>query len=820
MPIGEGTSIGRYEIRSLLGTGGMGEVYLAHDTQLDRTVALKILPDDLARDQLRMRRFIQEAKSASALSHPNIITIYEVGEADGKHFIAIEYVEGRTLRQRIANNKPSFDETLDISIQVASALAAAHEAGIIHRDIKPDNIMIRRDGYVKVLDFGLAKLTEKSTERLSSEPEAMTLVNTEPGLVVGTISHMSPEQARGLSVDTRSDIWSLGVVIYQMLTGHEPFEAPTATDQIVSILERQPPPLTLYTEGAPEEIERIVLRALAKNRSERYQTVEEMLIDLRQARQRLAFRAELNRSVSAGELDLSHVTSHSNAQDQPAPEESKAHAPSKAKSSSSITKRRRPRKKAIDSIAILPLINSSGDPNTEYLSDGITESIINSLSRLPRLRVMARSTVFRYKGSESDPREVGQELSVRAILTGRLQLFGDRLMIGMELVDTFDGAQLWGEHYNRKLADIFAVQDEIAHEISEKLQLKLTGEEKRRLTKRYTDDTEAYHLYLKGRYFWNKRTHDSLEKGLEFFKRAIEADASYALAYSGLADSYALLGVALPPRDAFPRAIAASLKALEIDDAVAEAHTSFAFARMFFEWDWNGAEGEFKRAIELNPNYATAYQWYGRLLSALGRHNESIINLEMAQALDPLSLSINTGVGLSYYMARRFEEAIQQYRKAIEMSATFMVAHEHLGSALLQAGMHEEAVEEFRTAARLDETDIGLRASLGHAYAVTGRIKEAETIRAELLEVSKQKYVSPYFMVELLAGLGRTNEAFEWLERCYTERAPHMVFLNVEPKLDALKADPRVDNLLRRIGLKSRESGISSGGRTYSSPNK
>jgi serine/threonine protein kinase/tetratricopeptide (TPR) repeat protein len=804
MPIGEGTFLGRYEVRSLLGTGGMGEVYLAQDTQLDRTVALKILPQELARDQLRMRRFIQEAKSASALSHPNIITIYEVGEIDDTHFIATEFVDGETLRHRITNDRPGFDETLEIAIQVASALQAAHAAGIIHRDIKPDNIMLRRDGYVKVLDFGLAKLTEKSNERLASAPEAMTLVNTEPGLVVGTVSYMSPEQARGLAVDTRTDIWSLGVVIYQMLTGHEPFEAQTPTDQIVSIIERQPPPISFYTEGVPAELERIILRALAKDRGDRYQTIEEMLDDLRQVRKRLAFQIELDRSMSAGELSLERIGLSRTSQGVQPADTSQASATAKAKSSSSITKRRRPRKKAIDSIAILPLINTGGDPNTEYLSDGITESIINSLSRLPRLRVMARSTVFRYKGQETDPREVGEELNVRAVLTGRLQLFGDRLMIGTELVDAFDGAQLWGEQYNRKLSDIFAVQDEIANEISEKLQLKLTGEEKRRLTKRYTHDTEAYHLYLKGRYFWNKRSHDSLERGLEFFKQAIDADASYALAYSGLADSYALLGVALPPRDAFPRAIAASLKALEIDDTVAEAHTSFAFARMFFEWDWAGAEGEFKRAIELNPNYATAYQWYGRLLSVLGRHSESIINLQIAQALDPLSLSINTGVGVSYYLAGRYKEAIEHYHKTLEMNSSFTVAHEHLGSALLQVGLYDEAVREFQQAVRIDQNDLGLRASLGHAYAVTGRKDEAEKIISELQEASTLKYVSPYFMVEILAGLERVDEAFEWLERCYTDRAPHMIFLNVESKLSALRPDPRFDNLLKRMNLKDK----------------
>ena len=775
----------------------MGEVYLAQDKQLDRTVALKILPDDLARDQMRMRRFIQEAKSASALNHPNIITIYEVGEAESTHFIVTEFIDGKTLRQRIMRGDLQATEALEIASQVAAALAAAHAAGIVHRDIKPDNIMIRRDGYIKVLDFGLAKLTEKSIERKSSAPEAMTLVNTEPGLVVGTVSYMSPEQARGLVVDTRSDIWSLGVVLYQMLTGREPFEGPTATDQIVSILEREPPPISLYAADAPPELDGIVARALAKNTGDRYQTIEEMGEHLKHARQRLAFQSELTRTMSTG-IKVAP----------PAQRSTPPRAPSHASSSAfSFTRRqssilrRRALDRAIDSIAVLPLTNTSGDPNTEYLSDGITESIINSLSRLPRLRVMARSTVFRYKGRDADPLQVGEELGVRTVLTGRLRLFDDRLIIVTELVDTADGALLWGEQYNREQADIFAVQEEIAQEISEKLQLKLTGEEKERLAKRYTDDTEAYHLYLKGRYFWNKRTQDALEKGLDYFKQAIDTDPSYALAYSGLADSYALLGVALPPRDAFPRAIAASLRALEIDDTVAEAHTSFAFARMFFEWDYAGAEGEFKRAIELNPNYATAYQWYGRLLSALGRHDESISNLQMAQALDPLSLSINTGVGVSYYMARRYTDAIEQYRKTLEMDRGFAVAHEHMGSALLQAGVFDEAIKAFEAAERINENDIGLRASLGHALAVSGRKDEAEAIVAELLSASKQRYVSPYFMVELQAGLGHTDTVFEWLERCYTDHAPHMIFLNVEPKLDPLRSDPRFGNLLRRMNL-------------------
>jgi serine/threonine protein kinase/Tfp pilus assembly protein PilF len=800
--IAPGTLLGRYKIGSLIGAGGMGEVYLAEDTRLERIVALKILPDDLAADQQRMRRFIQEAKSASALNHPNIITIYEIGEAEATHFIATEFIEGETLRSAFSSGPLKLQQAVDISMQVAAALSAAHAAGIVHRDIKPENIMLRRDGYVKVLDFGLAKLTEKATERQFSEPEAMTLVNTEPGIIVGTVSYMSPEQARGQEVDARTDIWSLGVVLYQLITGREPFEAPTATDQIVSILERQPPLISFYMQGIPDELQRIMSRMLAKERDTRYQTAQELLDDLRQFKQRQEFEAELSRSMSLGEKGLAAIVQSGDAA---SVEEYKKQAvvgqkASKQSRASNVSRRRRSRK-VIDSIAVLPLANVSNDPNTEYLSDGITESIINSLSRLPKLRVMARSTVFRYKGRQVDPQEVGSELGVRAVLTGRLLQLGDALMIGAELVDVSDGSHLWGEQYNRKPSDIFAVQEEIAREISDNLQLKLSGEEKQRLVKRYTENTEAYHLYLKGRYFWNKRTHENLEKGTEYFKQAIEADPAYALAYSGLADSYALRGVALPPRDAFPRAIAASRKALEIDDTVAEAHTSLAFARMYFEWDWTGAESEFKRALELNPNYATAYQWYGRYLSAMGRTSESVVNLKTAQKLDPLSLSINTGVGLSHYFGRQYQEAVDYYLKTIEMDQSFTLAHEHLGSAYLQTRMFDEAIAEFQAACRISESDIGLKASLGHAYALMGRTEDAREIIEELIELSRQKYVSPYFVAEMFTGLDEKDRAFEWLEKGYTDRSPHMIFLEVEPKLDTLRSDPRFKDVLRRIGL-------------------
>ncbi|HVS81531.1 MAG TPA: protein kinase, partial [Pyrinomonadaceae bacterium] len=639
MTIASGTKLGRYEIRSQLGAGGMGEVYLALDSKLDRKVALKILPAEVAADRNRMSRFVQEAKAASALNHPNIITIYEIEQIDSVNLIATEFIDGETLRERMRNPPMKLADVLDVATQIASALAAAHAAGIAHRDIKPENIMLRRDGIVKVLDFGLAKLTERlPPESVDMEAPTRAVVNTEPGMVMGTVIYMSPEQARGVDIDARTDIWSLGVVLYEMVAGCLPFVGSTSSEVLASILgDKETQPLARYSREVPAELERIVSKALRKNRDERYQTIKDLLLDLQSLKQELEFEAKLERSTPPDVSGGAIVTASGG--------QTISEDPESPSSQTAELSTRRPRsRKAINSLAVLPLLNASADPDMEYLSDGITESLINNLSQLPKLRVMARATVFRYKGREVDPQEVGRELSVRAVLTGRVLQRENRLIIKVELVHTTDGSQLWGEQYNRQLADIFAVEEEIANEIAEKLRLKLSSREQKRMAKRYPENTEAYQLYLKGRYYWNKWTAEGTKRGIEYFQQAIAVDPSYALAYAGLADCYSSMtgqGLGLSPVEAFQRARAAAVKALTLDDTLAEAHTSLGLIKLNHDWDWSGAEREFKRAIELNPNYPTPYHWYSHYLIVMDLIEESLIMSERGLELDPLDLEMN-----------------------------------------------------------------------------------------------------------------------------------------------------------------------------------
>src|SRR5215475_14297882 len=555
-------TISHYRILDKLGSGGMGEVYLAEDTRLGRKLALKILPAEFTRDPDRLARFEQEARAASALNHPNIITIYEVGEHEGAHFIATEFIEGRTLRQLLPSGGMPLNEALDIAIQTAGALQAAHEAGITHRDIKPENVMIRPDGYVKVLDFGLAKLTEKSDPKIDPakvDKEAATVFrpNTDPGTVMGTVNYMSPEQARGLRVDARSDIFSLGVMLYEMVAGRPPFDGATSSDVIAAILVREPTPISRLVAGIPSEFEWSLNKALRKERDDRYETVRSFLSDLKLLKSRLDFESALAR---VGQPQSLFGMS----------EEARADIGEAVTTEISgfvdeliASPIRRSSSRAIDSLAILPLVNDGADAEMEYLGDGITESIINSLTQLPQLRVIPRSTVFRYKGQKVDPEEIGKELGVRAVLTGRILQIGDSLIVKTELVDVGRHTQLWGEQYRRPFTDIFALQEDISQEISGNLRLQLTGEERQKLMKRYTDNTEAYHLYLKGRYYVHKRTPDWIKKGIESFPQAIDLDPNYALAYAGLAEAYGFLASSTggqPPREAYPKAKAAATK--------------------------------------------------------------------------------------------------------------------------------------------------------------------------------------------------------------------------------------------------------------------
>lgn len=824
-----GRVIGAYRIIAPLRAGGMGEVYLAEDQRLCRKVAIKFLSPGSIADVRARKRLIREAQATAKLDHPNICAIYEVGEEADRSFIIMQYVEGETLADKILRQPLELSEALDVAAQAADALAEAHSRGIIHRDIKPQNIMITPRGQVKILDFGLAKAVQGRSSA-GSEPTTESQL-TMAGVLAGTVPYMSPEQVQGKPVDARSDVFSLGVVLYEMLTGKQPFAAENTATTISAILTREPLPLARYVGEVPAELERIVTKALRKDMEERYQTAKDFQIDLESLKREAKFESKTKRSTRASlndkktfESGESQATVQANRQ--PAIPQGDLPATQIISRKGHLLRwlvRHKPalagvavillafvggrvyfigHSKAIESIAVLPFVNVSGNPNAEYLSDGITESLINSLSELPHLKVMSRTSVFRYKGRETDAQAAGSELKVQAVLMGRVVQHGDELSISIELVDTRDNSHLWGEHYNRKLSDILVVQGEISQKISAKLRLKLEGEEEKLLTKRHTENTEAYQLYLMGRYYWNKRTPESLKKGIEYFQQAIDLDPKYALAYAGLADSYSLLGDygALPPREVYPKAEAAAARALRIDDQLAEAHTSLAHARLF-EWDWSGAEREYKRAIELKPNYATAHQWYANSLIAVGRFTEALTETKRAMEIDPLSLIINEVAGRHLYLAGQYEEAIEQQHQTLELDSNFIPAHAALGMAYVQKAMYEQAIAEFQKAIDLSGGNPDYIAELGHAYAASGERIKAQKVLDELKVLSKRRYVSPYSIARVCASLGEKDQAFAWLRKAYAEGNSELIFVKVEPVFKVIRSDWRFAELLKLVGL-------------------
>ena len=750
MSLAPGTRLGPYEIVARLGAGGMGEVYKAHDTKLDRPVAVKLLPPEVASDTDRLRRFHAEARAASSLNHPNILVIHDFGDLEGQPFIVSELVEGETLRQQLDRGALPVRDVVAIASQVASALAAAHARGIVHRDIKPENVMRRPDGYVKVLDFGLAKLLDQTTAETVMSPPG-----TSPGILMGTPRYMSPEQAEGKAVDERSDIFSLGVVLYELATGVRPFTGDTHMAVLSSVLRDTPRLVTELNPAMSPDLARIVRQCLAKDRHHRYQTTQDLRKDLDQVEQSPRFRG-LEESTPG-----------------------------------------------IDSLAVLPFENASGDPETEYLSDGITESLMNRLSQIPKLRVVPRSTSFRYKGRDIDPIKAGRQLGVRALLTGKVLQRGDTLNVQAELVDVKQKAQLWGERFARRGSDIFEVEDEIARQITDKLRLKLTGEERERLDRRYTEDTEAYHLYLKGRYHWSKRTGADLKKSAEYFEQAIAQDPAYALPHAGLCDAYLVMGFfdAGEPADLYSKARVAARRALAIDPDLPEAHAALCVIGPCLDWDWDAADNAFRKAMQRKPDYWLAHTQYAMTLAARGRFEEALAEVRRGQALEPLSLVAHHHVAWICLLARRYDDAIAECRSALDMDPTFAMAHHWMGVGLEQKGFYNEAITSLDQAVRCSGGASIMVAAAAHAYAMSGQIEEARRRLAELQSVSG-RYVQPYAIALVCAGLGDTDDAMRWLEQAHRAHAGWWpLWAKGDPRLDVLRDDTRFQDLLRRLGV-------------------
>jgi len=823
-----GKCFGHYEIVRQIGAGGMGEVYLAQDKKLDRKVAVKILNEKFSRDESNLQRFTQEAKSASGLNHPHILVIYEIGTEGNTHYIVSEFIKGVTLREHFGKSPMKLSEMLDISIQIAGALSAAHTANIVHRDIKPENIMVRPDGYVKILDFGLAKLIEQQKSLIGLEDETAKQDQTAEGVILGTVNYMSPEQAKGERVDGRTDVFSFGVMIYEMMAGRTPFAGDSMSETLANLINSEPQPLSHFATNVPDELQRIVSKMLRKNKDERYQTMKGLLADLKDLRETLAFRERLEKSHPPAAENATKIlqaaTGGANLQT--------------AETNSSFVRQIERRKalaaftalivllaaiglgiwyfggrlantKQIESIAVMPFVNESGNADVEYLSDGMTETLISSLSQLPKLNVKARSSVFRYKGKDTDAQTVGKELNVQAILNGIVVQRGQDLALHIELIDAQTEIVLWSANYKQPMANLVSLQSEITRDVSDKLKIKLSGVDKQKfaqqLAKNYTANTEAYQLYLKGRFYWFKFPAKEYEKSRDYYQQAIDVDPNYALAYAGLGEYYALGAVwgVFPLDESWSKAEAAANKALALDDTLPDAYNVLSGFKEF-HGDLAGAEQYLRRAIELNPNYAEARSHYSIFLFQAGRSEEAFAQNKKVLELEPLAVGYNHELAMLFYWTREYDRAVEQCLKTLELDPNYVSTHELLGYAYEQKRMPKEAVAEWSKALRLTE-DNETATMLERTYAASGFNAAVRALWQKKLERLNEKakrgeYISAMNYARAYTRLADKEQAFAWLAKAEQERNLLIFEIKLDGIYDSLRDDPRFQDLLRRVG--------------------